>query len=75
MRLVFRKSKAERDLVPTTGNDKLEYYRKLIMDHLDKLEDGAIQKSRAMAIGTISDRKGGVRYSSLILQSPEKCRQ
>ena len=70
MRLFLRKSKAGRESEPVKGETrfftesdlKLAYFRKLIMDHLGKLEDGGMEKSRAMAIGTISDRKGGVRY-------------
>jgi hypothetical protein len=45
-------------------DDKLEYFRKLILDHLDSLQvDDVMSKSgKALPVGTIRDRKGGFKY-------------
>jgi hypothetical protein len=43
--------------------DKLEYFRKLLLDHLDTLDGDVMEKGgKALPIGTIRDRKGGKKY-------------
>jgi hypothetical protein len=59
MRLFFRKSQAE-----ISPDNKLEYFRKLILDHLDSLggDDVMSKGGKALPVGTVRDRKGGFRY-------------
>ena len=51
MILFFKKSKVGREPAQTTGNDRLEYFRKLIMDHLDTLKNDG-DKTLVKATGT-----------------------
>ncbi|MDR0583272.1 MAG: hypothetical protein LBG57_02840 [Treponema sp.] len=62
--LIFRKSKATKK--PDTSSapapdNKLEYFRKLLLDHLDTLDDGVMEKA-GLPIGTIREWKGGRKY-------------
>jgi predicted kinase len=48
------------------GDDKLEYFKKLIMDHLDAIEKGTLTKGgKAMPVGTVRDWKG-VKHIKLV---------
>jgi len=57
MKLVFlRKSKQ------TTKDNKLEHFRKQILDHLDSIEGGAAMKKAGLPVGTIRYWNGGKKY-------------
>jgi hypothetical protein len=54
-RLILRKAKVK----ASPQDSKLAYFRKLILDHLDSLEDGdSLEKARGMPVGTIREWKG-----------------
>ncbi|MDR1837617.1 MAG: hypothetical protein LBQ89_08170 [Treponema sp.] len=57
-KLVFFK-KSKPPVNKEKKDDKLEYFKKLILDHLDSIEDGAVmEKGAKLPIGTIRDWKG-----------------
>jgi hypothetical protein len=44
-----------------TPGDRLEHFRKLILDHLDTL-DGDVMKKAGLPVGTVREWKGGQKY-------------
>jgi len=48
------------------SDDKLEYFRKLLLDHLDTLEDGKVMaKAKAANLNEVRTRKDGKRYKKI----------
>jgi hypothetical protein len=64
MRLFFLKKSKAGKVPEQSPGDKLEHFRKLLLDHLDALDgDDVMNKGgKALPVGTVRDRKGGFKY-------------